>query len=121
MISAPGMQPGRTSSLVELVDLFPTACDLTAMPIPKSVQGKSLTPILQDSLSTVKDAALSLHKGHVLRTADWAYMKYQDGTEELYDMKADPQQFHNLADVASLAGQKATLSMALKKRLAEIR
>lgn len=121
VISAPGMQPGRTSSLVELVDLFPTACDLTAMPIPKSVQGKSLTPILQDSLSTVKDAALSLHKGHVLRTADWAYMKYQDGTEELYDMKADPQQFHNLADVASLADQKATLSMALKKRLAEIR
>lgn len=121
VISAPGMQPGRTSSLVELVDLFPTACDLTSMPIPASVQGLSLRPILRDSLASVKDAALSLNKGHAIRTANWAYMKYPDGSEELYDMKADPRQFHNLAGVESLADQKAQLKKALKKRLAEIR
>ena len=121
VISAPSMQPGRTSSLVELVDLFPTACKLTGTPIPASVQGKSLTPILQDPTATVKDAALSLNKGHALRTADWVYIKYTDGSEELYDMKADPRQFHNLASVKSLADQKTQLKKALKKRLDAIR
>ena len=31
-----------------------------------------------------------------MRTEKWAYMKYKDGAEELYDMKNDPKQFKNL-------------------------
>ena len=33
----------------------------------------------------------------ILRTDRWAYMRYADGSEELYDMDADPGQFTNLA------------------------
>lgn len=121
VISSPGMQPGRTKSLVELVDLFPTACDLTGLPIPDSVQGISLKPVLVNPSEAVKSSALSFHKGTALRTPDWAYMKYQDGSEELYDMKADPKQFHNLANVESLADQKKLLRKQLKSRLTQIR
>lgn len=121
VISSPGSPSGRTKSIVELIDLFPTACDLTGLPIPNSIQGTSLTPILTDPAATVKSAALSIHQGHALRTDNWAYMKYQDGTEELYDMKADPKQFHNLADVESVADQKAELAKQLMIRLDEIR
>ena len=32
-----------------------------------------------------------------MRYKKWAYMKYKDGTEELYDMQNDPKQFNNLA------------------------
>ena len=32
-----------------------------------------------------------------MRTEKWAYMKYKDGAEELYDMKNDPKQFKNLS------------------------
>ena len=35
--------------------------------------------------------------GYALRGQEWAYFRYNDGSEELYDMKNDPQQFHNLA------------------------
>lgn len=100
IISVPGMKSGRSRSLVELVDIYPTVCELTGRPQPDSVQGHSLVPILKDPRARVKEGALSAlpgGKGHSFRTADWSYMRYKDGSEELYDMKADAGQFTNLA------------------------
>ena len=98
IIRAPTYKHGRSSSLVELVDLFPTACELTGLPIPKSVQGKSLVPTLDDPKRTVKNTALSfVPKGTSLRTKNWSYIQYKDGTEELYNMKTDSKQFNNLS------------------------
>ena len=37
-----------------------------------------------------------------MRTPNWSYMKYKDGSEELYDMIKDPKQFKNLAKVSSM-------------------
>lgn len=96
IVSVPGMKPGRTASLAELVDIFPTLSDLAGLQIPEAVQGSSLVPILKDPAAIVKTGALSLHSGHCLRTADWAYMRHRDKTEELYDMVNDPEQFTNL-------------------------
>ena len=71
---------------------------LTGLPIPESVQGKSLLPLLKNPTVSVKKSALSfVGRGTSMRTSDWAYMKYGDGSEELYDMKKDPKQFNNLA------------------------
>ena len=54
--------------------------------------------MLKDPTATLKEAALSIVKeGYSLRSPRWAYMGYKDGTEELYDMEADPGQFTNLA------------------------
>ena len=49
IIKSPKSSPAQNSSIVELVDIFPTACELIGLPIPKSVQGKSLVPILTKS------------------------------------------------------------------------
>jgi iduronate 2-sulfatase len=85
-----------------LVDLFPTACELSSLKIPSSVQGKSLVPILQNPKKKVKKSALSFVKaGTSMRTEKWSYLKYKDGSEELYDMEKDPKQFKNLANVPS--------------------
>jgi len=91
--------PGRSQSIVELVDLFPTVCELSGVAAAESVEGKSLVPILANPETTVRTAARSFAKGgQSLRSDRWAYMSYQDGGEELYDMQADPEQFTNLAD-----------------------
>lgn len=120
IVSAPGFETGRSMSLVELMDIYPTVCDLTGVDIPETVQGKSLVPVLKDASASVRDAVFSLdpRKGYAVRTKDWAYMRYKDGTEELYDMVNDPGQFTNLADRAEYAGEKAELSETLDGKVA---
>ncbi len=100
MVSVPGMQPGRTASLAELVDFYPTCTDLLGLPTPPSVQGTSLVPILENPGAIVRETALSLYErghGFGIRAADWHYMNYGEGGEELYDMVQDPHQYTNLA------------------------
>ena len=97
IVSVPGMKPGTADTVVELIDLYPTLAELVGLPIPDEVQGKSFVPVLQDSSHVLKKGALSLipNRGVALRTKDYAYMRYRDGTEELYDMVRDPEQFSN--------------------------
>jgi iduronate 2-sulfatase len=97
--------------------MFPTACELTGLLIPKSVQGKSLLPILENPKATVKDSALSfVGKGTSMRSPNWAYMKYGDGSEELYDMRNDPNQFKNLAKGSALKKELQTQRKLFEKR-----
>lgn len=97
IISVPGFVAGKTDAIVELVDIYPTLCELAGLSVPEAVQGTSLVPILRDRNASVKAGALSFNRGASLREKDWAYMRYTDGTEELYDMKEDPRQFVNQA------------------------
>jgi len=98
IISVPGLKPGRSRSLVELADLYPTLSELLGLPVPEEVQGRSLAPVLKNPRAKVRQAALSVGRnGYCLRTDHWAFIRYRDGSEELYDMDADPKQFTNLA------------------------
>ena len=50
MIRTPGLKPGRTNSMAELVDFYPTCLDLLGLPAPKEIVGKSLVPILKNPI-----------------------------------------------------------------------
>jgi arylsulfatase A-like enzyme len=52
---------------------------------------------------------------HSVRTEKWRYIRYQDGTEELYDEVADPYEWTNLADKKELAGVIKELAVWLPK------
>ena len=98
LVSAPGMKPGRTASLVELVDFYPTCTDILGLPTPAGAQGKSLVPILRDPVASIRDTALSIHNSKNasgIRSATWHYMNYGKDGEELYDMVKDPHQYVN--------------------------
>lgn len=118
IIAAPGIAPARSRSLAQLVDVFPTLCELTGAPVPKSVEGQSLVPVLRDPSAKVNDAVFSYVQGghHALRTDRWAYMRYADGAEELYDMDADPGQHSNLASHAAHTQTLAQLRLQLDLR-----
>ena len=114
IISAPGFEPGRSLSMTELVDIYPTVCELLGIGIPEEVQGTSLVPILKDPEAEVKKASLTLNgSGRGLRAPDWAYMRYKDGTEELYDMINDPGQFTNVVNREEVRGKKVEMSELL--------
>ena len=118
VISLPGLKPGRSKSLVELVDLFPTLSAAAGLHAPEGLHGTSLLPILKDPAARVKESALSIHSsGTSMRTASWTYTRYKDGSEELYDMKNDPGQFTNRANDAESAKTLAGQRKAFDKRL----
>ena len=53
------------------------------------------------------------HDNHGIRTERWRYIHYADGSEELYDMLADPNEWTNLAKDPKYAGTKAELAKLL--------
>jgi len=59
IIAAPGYAPGKTQSITEHVDIFPTICDLVKVPIPAHLQGKTLKPILQNKQTQIQKFAIS--------------------------------------------------------------
>ena len=70
--------------------------EILGLPIPESLQGKSLMPILKNPSATVRDTALSIgNRGPAggLRAAEWHYMSYGEKVEELYDIVRDPHKY----------------------------
>jgi arylsulfatase A-like enzyme len=59
IVAAPGMKAGKSNSLSEHLDIFPTICDLAGLNVPSQLQGKSLKPIMQNNSGAVKDFSVS--------------------------------------------------------------
>ncbi len=103
IISVPGKKPAVCNSLVELLDLYPTLSKLCNLDIPKNIQGKDISKLLDNPKLEVRDAAFSvapMRKGFLLRDHNYAYIQYREnasGGIELFDVKKDPHQYTNLA------------------------
>ncbi|MBC8352888.1 MAG: sulfatase [Planctomycetes bacterium] len=121
IMSVPGYEAGRTDSIVELVDLFPTLSELAGLAVPGELHGTSLVPILKSHNASVNEGALSFVKGQHIswRTRDYAYMQYKDGSKELYDMNSDPEQFTNAANNPRYADVVKEMAVGLETRLSE--
>lgn len=119
IMSVPGKRVGRSDSVVELMDIYPTLSELAGFQTPESVQGTSLVPILEDPTAEVKAGALSFDKGHSLRTPDFHFMRYNDGSMELYEMQSDPSEFRNLATHPEFKAKVQDLNDLLDQRLAK--
>ena len=71
--------------------------------------------MLADPQAAWKEPAVTTHgfKNHAVRSEDWRYIRYADGSEELYDKTADPLEYKNLAEKPEYAARKAELARAL--------
>lgn len=121
IIAGPGIEFSESDALAEQIDLYPTLAQMAGLPLPPHVQGKSLVPLFNDPKASVREAAYSVtNNGSVIRTPEWAYMKYKDGSEELYDMNKDPQQYSNLAKIPNYQSKRDELRQLLQEKEAMV-
>ena len=85
---------------VELLDIYPTLNELCHLTSPDGLEGHSLVPILFDPSVTRPWPAITTNNqnNHGIRTTNWRYIQYANGSEELYDMKLDPNEWTNVAN-----------------------
>ena len=113
IVVAPGKQAGaRCNRPVSLQDLYPTLIELCGLPPVAGIDGQSLVPLIEDPGAPWERPALTTcgYENHALRSERWRYIRYADGSEELYDHAADPNEWKNLAADPRHAAVKAELA-----------
>lgn len=127
IISVPGKKPAVCDSFVELLDLYPTLASLCSLEVPKQIQGKDISPMLDDPAHSVRKAAFSTapsRKGFLLREEKFAYIQYGEdaaGGIELFDMAKDPEQYTNLVENPEYAAVVDEFRAKMTAKLAEVR
>lgn len=119
---------GAVDAIVELRDLMPTLLDLAGVPVPDTVDGRSLRPAMAEG-AAVRDhlhgehviGSLGRHGLHWIRSERHKYLWFSgDGHEQLFDLVEDPQERHDLAarpeHAEELARHRALLVAALAER-----
>ena len=106
IIVAPGItKPGsRCNRPVSLLDIYPTLVELAQLEPKKDLDGKSLVLLLNDPTQKWHPALMTMGRGnHAVRSDRWRYIRYRDGSEELYDHSKDPWEWTNLASQGQYA------------------
>lgn len=105
IFAGPGVNVGRCEQPAELLDMYPTLLDLCGLPKNDQLEGHSLMPQLKDASAAREWPAITTHNhdNHGIRSKDWRFIQYADGTEELYNMQTDPNEWNNLAADKSMA------------------
>lgn len=114
-VTKPGTVSERT---VDLMSLYPTLCELASIPTPKHVEGVSIQKLLANPNAEWATPALTTHgfQNHAVRSERWRYIRYADGSEELYDHTSDPYEWKNVASDPAHAEVKKQLAASLPKQ-----
>jgi iduronate 2-sulfatase len=128
----------QTYEITELIDMFPSLCELAGIEAPEYLQGTSFVPLIANPEREWKKAAFSqFHRrpkvtpdgkrymGYSIRTKSYHYVEwyYWDNikgergefvVDELYDIKNDPDENVNVSSKA----ENATAVEQLSKHLA---
>ena len=131
IVRDPRKTPGQTTDrLVELIDLYPTLCNLTGIETPDHCQGRSFDGLLDDPESGHRYSAYSSYPawkslGHSIRFRNFRYTEwFHDDTGELRarvltDLRKDPGEITNCAEVSAYAESLAAAEKELHKRISE--
>ncbi len=88
----------KTNHPVSLLDLYPTLVNLCGIMPREDLDGQDISGLLSNPEFTLpKDYVTTTNfLGTAIRNKNWRYIRYKDGTEELYDHRIDPLEKTNL-------------------------
>ena len=118
IISGPGLPKNeRSAALINLSDIFPTLCDLAGIPIPHTVESKSLVPLLRHQTDHIHDHAYGTFTDTQRMICDerWKFVLYpKAGREQLFDLHNDPHELHDLSADSAHAAKRDELKAHLQ-------
>lgn len=123
LISVPnGLKNKICNSLVSSIDIPETILELAGFPIPDTMQGKSMTPILENPIKKINDEIFiemdddhNNEKTKTLITEKWRCTIFRDHGE-LYDLKGDLDEMNNLWNDKSYLEKKIELTLKILKK-----
>lgn len=116
IFTAPGFKSGQsTDQPASLMDVYPTLVELCDLPINPKNEGVSLVPLMRNPQSEWKHNVLTTYgkNNHAVRSQRYRYIRYEDGSEELYDCHEDPNEWKNLANNPEYMDVKKELKKSL--------
>jgi arylsulfatase A-like enzyme len=99
IFAGPGIQKGKViSSPAEMLSIYPTLLELCNLQANEKNEGASLTTVLTGGATSAGEFALTTYGwgNHGIKTEDFRYIQYNDGSEEFYDHRNDPNEWYNL-------------------------
>ena len=120
IISSAGYAKNQTTdSFTELVDVYPTLCELANITPPTYLHGKSLTPVLENPSIQLKDEIYTRYKqGEAIVDANYSYTEFYNGKSYvgnmMYDMKTDLKQNIDISKTPASSELVKTYSHKLK-------
>ena len=117
IFSGPGVPAGKISTAqCYLRDLFPTVCSMCDIEIPKSVDGRSLRPVLEGKTKAIYPHVFGYFRNfqRMIRTDEWKLIYYPHlDRYQLFHLKADPFELKDLSANRRYAKVKADLRSKL--------
>ncbi len=111
-----GIQKNKiVTTPAEMLSIYPTLLELCGLPAYARNEGLSLAPELKGEPGEKQEFALTTYGwgNHGIRTENYRYIQYQDGSEEFYDHKNDPNEWSNLAGNAAFENEVQRLKKYL--------
>ena len=101
IIRAPGFkQDVKADGIVELVDIYPTLCELAGISLPQHLEGNSIVSLMKNPKQDGKKAAYTKWRsGASVITSDFSYTEWDSNQRKLFDLKKDPNENENVAEI----------------------
>lgn len=117
LFAGPNLPKGKIiNQPAELLSIYPTLLDLCRLPAYKRNEGKSL---LTTMMEKQEDASVAITtfgmNNHTVKSKDFRYIQYEDGTQEFYDHREDPNEFNNQAQNLAYQNEIEKLKKYLPK------
>lgn len=118
IFAGPDLPKGKViDAPAEMLSIYPTLLELSGLPAYDRNEGQSLVATMQNPETSAASYAITTFgmNNHAVRSKQFRYIQYEDGSEEFYDYSDDPNEWTNQANNPKYQSQIELLKQQLPK------